>query len=165
MIDPNKLTKEDIGLRPVTEAEKFTTAVKDWRGVTTNEKGPKHRRTCDQTIDGGRVAYRCGKDATWAGPSRRHKDKTDFYCSNHAAGKLRAAKNDAKKAAVRKERDRGIGQAMTRLNEAAEALGIEAELDYRWTSRAYSETHAVVSIDDLEQLAETHSDCVPLEQA
>ena len=152
----DELTKEDIGLRPIREDEKETTEVKDWRGVLVpGEVGPGRKRTCGETIHSGRASYRCGKDAAWVRDEGRwNKSKPDYLCSAHAGGALRAAKSAARKAAEREERESGEAKARERMAAIAETLGLnDHDLDYSWPHSKYSTTHAVVSIDELEQLA------------
>jgi hypothetical protein len=161
----NELTKEDIGLRPVREDERTTTDVLDWRGLPTGEVGPERPRRCSQSINSGRATYSCGKDAKWVADKGRW-GKRQFFCPQHAAGALRSAKHDAKSNEERAAREQGEDGARERLAIVADELGLEhPHLDFSYVRRAYSTTHAVVAIADLERLARQHSDCVPMEQA
>jgi hypothetical protein len=161
----NELTKEDIGLRSLKESEKLQRRA-DWRGIEVKDEDvPMVARRCSQTIDGGWATYSCSKEAVWALDSGRY-GHVEYFCGGHASGRLRSVKTDARKAAEREEQESSEAVAKRKLTEAARALGIEDfDLDYRWSSSTYSKTHAVVSIADLERLADEHSDCVPLEQA
>lgn len=143
---------EAIGLRLLRDDEKVTREVRDWRGVITSQDGPECPATCSQSVDDSRSTFTCSRPAKWvkddATPSRAR------YCAQHAAGALRAAKNDQNRRNERADKARAERETEARAARLTKALGISVQLHFRsYPVSAWSEEIAEVTFDDLEKLA------------